>query len=71
MSDLHPKIQEVVEHFGSKSNLARALGVSRASISEWVEDIPEGRCYQIQVLTGGKIKAHELPIRKPTYKASP
>ncbi len=70
MNDLHPKIKEVVEHFGSKSNLARALGVSRASVSDWINDIPEGRCYQIEVLTGRKIKAQDLPIRRPTYKAS-
>lgn len=50
--------QEAIEHFGSQANLARALGVSRSAISQWPDEVPEGRDYQIEILTKGKLKAN-------------
>lgn len=49
-------MNRLVEHFGSRAALARALGVTRSAIYQWSE-IPEPRAYQIEVLTKGKIKA--------------
>jgi DNA-binding transcriptional regulator YdaS (Cro superfamily) len=46
-----------VDHFKGKSNLAKALGISPASVSQWPDDIPELRAYQIERLTKGKLKA--------------
>ena len=43
--------------------MARALGVDRASVAEWREKIPEGRQYQIQIATGGKLKADKPALR--------
>lgn len=51
------KTEEAVKHFGSKANLARALGIKRQAVVQWGEYVPLGRAYQIQVLTGGKLKA--------------
>ena len=50
-------IQDAIEHFGSKANLARALGLSKQAVSFWGNKIPIGRKYQIEVLTGGALKA--------------
>jgi DNA-binding transcriptional regulator YdaS (Cro superfamily) len=46
-----------VDHFKGKSNLAKALGISPASVSQWPDDVPELRAYQIERLTNGKLKA--------------
>lgn len=48
--------QEAIEHFGSVSALAEALEISTHAISQWGE-IPELRQFQIEVLTGGALKA--------------
>ena len=49
--------QDVINHFGCVANLAKKLGCSTQAISQWPESIPQGRAYQIEVLTGGKLKA--------------
>lgn len=47
---------EAVKHFGTALALARALGISSASVSEWGEYVPEGRAYQLQVMTAGALR---------------
>ena len=50
--------QEAIEHFGGKAiNLANALGIKPSSVTQWGDEIPEVRQYQIEVLTDGKLKA--------------
>ncbi|AUZ76640.1 MULTISPECIES: Cro/CI family transcriptional regulator [Aeromonas] len=51
------KKQDAIDHFGGVVQLAYALGCSPQAISQWGEAIPQGRAYQIEVLTGGKLKA--------------
>jgi DNA-binding transcriptional regulator YdaS (Cro superfamily) len=48
---------EALSHFGGVVELAKALGCKPQAISQWGETIPKGRAYQIEVLTGGKLKA--------------
>ena len=48
---------DVLAHFGSITAIAKAIGVSHAAVSKWDETIPQGRAFQIEVLTGGKLKA--------------
>jgi DNA-binding transcriptional regulator YdaS (Cro superfamily) len=55
--------QQAISHFGTPAAMARALGVDRASVAEWREKIPEGRQYQIQIATGGKLKADKPALR--------
>lgn len=49
-----PKITytEAVKEFDSPAAMARAFGVSRASVSEWKEkgELPEGRVWQLIAL---------------------
>lgn len=57
---------QAIQYFGSVRALADALGIKAVqSVYEWPEDgIPEGRQFQIQVLTKGKLKASEQkPLR--------
>lgn len=41
------KKMDAIAAFGSASELARALGITRQSVSKWSEDVPELRAYQI------------------------
>ena len=47
-----------IEWAGSQAELARRLGIRRASVSLWVAAgrVPEPRAYQIQVISGGAVK---------------
>jgi len=64
------KKTDVIAHFGSVVNAAKALGdISPQAISQWPETIPQGRAYQIEILTGGTLKAITQPIT-PIREAS-
>ena len=47
---------DVIDHFGSPSAVARALGIDPAAVSQW-DEVPPLRQYQIQVLTDGALVA--------------
>lgn len=55
---------EAVSHYeGSISKLAKALDVSYEAVRQW-DEIPELRQYQLEVITGGALKAdrrNDLP----------
>ncbi|WP_429118197.1 Cro/CI family transcriptional regulator [Aeromonas hydrophila] len=52
------KKQDAIDHFGGVVQLAYSLNCSPQAISQWGETIPQGRAYQIEVLTGGQLKAN-------------
>lgn len=51
------KTSEVIEHYGSKAAIAQALGISKASVTNWGDEPPAGRQYQLQIMTKGRLKA--------------
>jgi DNA-binding transcriptional regulator YdaS (Cro superfamily) len=55
-------IDAVVAYFGSQSAMARALGVTRASVSCWIINgiVPPARAIQIEKVTEGEFKATDL-----------
>lgn len=54
------KKSEVIEFFGGVQQTADALGIRYQSVREWPEDgVPEGRQYQIQILSDGQLKADQ------------
>lgn len=55
--------QDAIQHFGSSTKLAQALGISKQAVSQWEDELPIGRQYQIEVVTEGKLKAGEEPER--------
>lgn len=61
----------VVRYFKNASNFAKALHVKQSAVSQWLKkgELPELRCYQIEVYTCGRFKAEELlpPHLKPRY----
>ncbi|VXA79761.1 MULTISPECIES: Cro/CI family transcriptional regulator [Aeromonas] len=53
------KKEDAISYFGSAAELARNLNISEPAVSRWGDTIPKGRAYQIEVLTGGKLKADQ------------
>ncbi len=51
---------DAVAYFGSQVKLANALGITKSSVSQWGEEVPELRAFQIERLTEGKLKAMPL-----------
>lgn len=52
--------EEAVKHFGSQTNLAKALkDCTPQAVSQWVAKgkIPSGRQFEIQIVTNGELKA--------------
>lgn len=58
--------QQVLDEFKSKSEIARVVGVTPASVQEWFEDgeVPEGRQYQLHVATSGRLQADKPADRR-------
>lgn len=52
-------ITEVLDHFDGITNTAKALGISYQAVKQWTEKgaVPEGRQFQIQLLTDGALTA--------------
>ena len=51
------KTAAAIESFGSVQALADALQISPQAVYQWGDEVPEGRAFQIEVLTGGALKA--------------
>jgi hypothetical protein len=49
---------DAVKFFGTKSGLARACGVTKQSVNDWGEFVPESREYQLYTVTDGKLGSH-------------
>ncbi len=41
------KTKDAIQEFGSQAALARALGISRAAVAKWGDDVPRLREYEI------------------------
>ena len=51
------KTQEAIDYFGGLRKLAEAMDVWPQVIYQWGETPPMGRQYELEVKTGGKLKA--------------
>jgi len=60
---------DAVKFYGSQTKLAQVLNIKPSAISQWGEDVPELRAYQIERLTGGELKATALPLMSPEHAA--
>lgn len=50
------KTQTAVEHFGSKAELHRALGISSAAVAQWKDIVPLESAMALEILTSGALK---------------
>lgn len=65
---------DVLSYFGGVAATAKALGISHAAVVKWGDTIPQGRAYQIEVLTGGELKADPAPAagqQRPYQRVAP
>lgn len=58
------KKSKVVEHFGGSSKVAEVLNISPSSVSEWGEDIPKLRAYQLERITKGALVVEDQDFKK-------
>ena len=57
--------KDIIKFFGSQAEAARRLGCKPQTIIEWeLTGVPEGRQYQIELATGGKLRASKPADRK-------
>lgn len=66
---------DVLAHFdNNQSKVARFLGITRASVNGWPDPVPKGRAYQLELMTGGKLKVdpalYGKPPASPTFSAA-
>ena len=56
---------ELMDLYGTQTKAGDALGVAQTTVADWKKfGIPLPRQYQIQVLTGGVLKADPTPKRR-------
>lgn len=55
----------------TQAEISRVLGVKPPSVAEWFENgaVPEGRQYQVEIASGGALKADKPAIRTPEAAA--
>lgn len=56
-------MQEALDHYGSRKLLADALGLWPQTVYAWGDAIPLSRQYEIEVRTGGVLKADRVNER--------
>jgi len=49
--------QTAIDFFGSAAALAKALGVSKSAVSQWGEQVPMRRQFEIEHVSGGALRA--------------
>lgn len=50
------KTEDAIRHFGSRAELARQLGLTRATLTSWGPRVPPLRAVILEELTAGKLK---------------
>lgn len=53
------RTKDAIEHYGGIKELAEALGIWPHNISRWGETVPKARAYELEVKTGGKLRAED------------
>ena len=64
------KKTDVIEHFGGVGRVASALGILQSAVSQWGEDIPHRRAFEIEVITNGALKSDFTLSRNDIKKES-
>lgn len=61
--------QDVLSYFGGPSALAKVLHISPAAVSGWPDIIPKGRAFELEKVTGGRLKVDPSLYLKPALAA--
>ena len=49
------KTAQVIQHFGSKAAVARALGITPSAVNQWKEVVPLATAARLEKITQGKL----------------
>jgi transcriptional repressor of cell division inhibition gene dicB len=49
----------VISHFGGVTETAKALNIKSQAVSQWPDDVPMLRAYQIEKITSGALQAEQ------------
>ncbi|MGF1717294.1 Cro/CI family transcriptional regulator [Photobacterium chitinilyticum] len=47
---------DVISHFGSGKEVAKALGIKPSAVYQWPQQVPELRAFQLEKITNGVLK---------------
>lgn len=64
------KLSTVLAHFGTRAQVATALGISRAAVSKWADVVPEGSAYKLESITGRKLRVDPSCYEKSANHAA-
>lgn len=56
--------KDVLDHYGSRANLAKKIGYSRQAVYRWGDLVPERAAFRIERETLGKFKVDESKYRE-------
>ena len=62
------KTKDAIKHYGGVVHLASALNVSVKTIYNWMDEMPYYRQCEIEVLTGGQLRAESKEDKKQKKK---
>lgn len=57
------KTKNVIRHFGTKTLVAKALGITKPAVGKWGKVVPELRQFQLEVITQGALKSDFTLLR--------
>lgn len=64
------RTEDAIKHFRTTTNLARALSITHSAVCGWGEFVPDGRAFELEVVTGGALKAQSFRVKKPNHEAA-
>jgi DNA-binding XRE family transcriptional regulator len=65
----HMTRKDIIRYYGSQAEAARRLGCKPQTIIDWeLTGVPEGRQYQVELATRGKLRAAKPADRKAVQK---
>jgi hypothetical protein len=62
--------KKAIELAGGVSALATMLGITPGAVSQWGDDLPEGRTWQLRVLRPEWFKEPRAPKAKPEAESA-
>jgi predicted transcriptional regulator len=64
------KTSDVIQFYKSKSLVAKALGISKAAVSLWGDEVPKLRAYELERLTDGALKVDSPNSQEPLKQSA-
>ena len=58
------KTKDAIKHFGSIKELCKVLDISKQAVSQWGDTVPDGRAFQLHVMTYGELQGPPIKRRQ-------